>query len=149
MGKDLDLPEFLSDAPINIVHMNGDTLPMMLENGGEKLFENSYNIAVWYWELPTLRPEWYASIKYFHEFWAPTPFIEETLKRSTSKSDTLPPYLSYWKSIDASSKKVDECKSFLYCFDANSSILERKNPIALLEAFWMAFPSIAFMMTNA
>jgi len=141
-ANQLQLPPFVVGAPVNVFHMNGDTLPSMLEHGGESLLCDAYNIAVWYWELPTLRPEWQSSMKYFDEFWAPTPFIAETLRRSTSKRVTLlPPYLAYLA-------EMEECNpakgphNFLYCFDANS-ILERKNPGALLNAFRMAFPQRA------
>jgi hypothetical protein len=140
LGDRSMLPPFIEGAKINIVHMNGDTLPMMLEHGGEALFSGTYNIAVWYWELPTLRPEWQVSMKYFNEFWAPTPFIEETLKRSTAKRVTLlPPYLAYLNDIQPDTVHPTAVKNFVYCFDANS-ILERKNPGALLDAFWRACP---------
>jgi glycosyltransferase involved in cell wall biosynthesis len=140
LGADqLELPPYVADAPVNLFHMNGDTLPLMLEHGGEALFRGSYNIAVWYWELPTLRPEWQSSMKYFDEFWAPTPYIAETLRRSTSKRVTLlPPYLAYLANMEMGGP-VEGPPNFLYCFDANS-ILERKNPGALIDAFQMAFP---------
>jgi len=133
---------FLDHSICNFYHMNGDTLPSMLREGGEDIFKDKLNVAIWYWELHTLRPDWQASMKYFHEFWAPTPFIESALKRSTAKRVTLlPPYLpqlknlSKWKVNGKGSPGVE----FLYCFDANS-ILERKNPVALLQAFLLAFP---------
>lgn len=134
------LPPFIESAPINVVHMNGDTLPLMLDHGGYALLKGAHNIAVWYWELPVLRPEWYVSLKYFQEFWAPTPFIADTLRAATSKRVTLlPPYLNYlrneWRSQSA---PLGEKRYFLYCFDANS-ILERKNPMCLVKAFLNAF----------
>ena len=133
-------PPYLPDAKVNLVHMNGDTLPVMIKAEGEEFLEARYNIAVWYWELPTLRPEWQASMKHFHEFWAPTPFIARALRQSTDKPVRLvPPYLSYLANL-SSSVAVDAGPShFVYCFDANS-ILERKNPGALLDAFHLAFP---------
>lgn len=138
-AEQLQLPPWVTDAAVNVFHMNGDTLPLMLEHGGDALFRGTYNIAVWYWELPTLRPEWQVSMKYFDEFWAPTPFIAETLRRSTSKRVTLlPPYLAYLADMEEV-LPVEGPHNFLYCFDANS-ILERKNPGALLDAFQMAFP---------
>ncbi|MDD5267440.1 MAG: glycosyltransferase [Methylococcales bacterium] len=137
----LAFPEYISDASVNIYHMNGDTLPLMLHDGGDALFHNKYNIAIWYWELPTLRPEWQASMKYFDEFWAPTPFIARALRQSTAKPVKLvPPYLSYLSILKRTQRTSIELSHFVYCFDANS-ILERKNPGALLEAFLQAFPS--------
>lgn len=137
------LPPFIDDAPINVVHMNGDTLPLMLEHGGgRELLEGAHNVAVWYWELPVLRPEWHASLKYFNEFWAPTPFIAETLRAATSKPVTLmPPYLKFLESMPVREERHRaSSRYFVYCFDANS-ILERKNPLALVKAFEQAFPA--------
>lgn len=134
------LPDYMADAAINIVHMNGDTLPIMLKDEGESLFRDRYNVAVWYWELPTLRPEWQASMKYFHEFWAPTPFIARALSQSTAKPVRLvPPYLAYLPKLQSQPRSATEPAHFVYCFDANS-IIERKNPGVLLDAFWAAFP---------
>lgn len=137
--QDLDIPQAMPDARVNLVHMNGDTFPMMMDNDGPGLLFEKYNIGIWYWELSALRPEWYSSLQYFNEFWAPTEFIARTLRGATSKPVTvIPPYLPQLVSEDP----VDHDgrgKYFLYCFDANS-ILERKNPVALLEAFWRAFP---------
>jgi GT2 family glycosyltransferase/glycosyltransferase involved in cell wall biosynthesis len=132
-------PKFLPDAGINVVHMNGDTLPLMMEHGGRDFLYNRYNIAIWYWELATLRPEWLQFMKYFHEFWAPTRFIERAIARSTNLPVRLvPPYLPHLKTMGLGGRKGDKPR-FVYCFDANS-ILERKNPVALLDAFQKAFP---------
>lgn len=137
--QELDLPRAVPDARVNLVHMNGDTFPMMMDNDGPGLLFGKYNIGIWYWELSALRPEWYGSLQYFDEFWAPTEFIARTLRGATSKPVTvIPPYLPQLVSEDP----VDHAgrsNYFLYCFDANS-ILERKNPVALLEAFRRAFP---------
>jgi glycosyltransferase involved in cell wall biosynthesis len=135
-----EFPTYLTDGDVNLVHMNGDTLPVMVAHGGDELFRNKYNIAVWYWELPTLRPEWQVSMKYFHEFWAPTPFIHRMLRQSTAKPvHLLPPYLAYLTGLERHHASESGDTTFVYCFDANS-ILERKNPSALLDAFLQAFP---------
>ncbi|SCK37762.1 Glycosyltransferase involved in cell wall bisynthesis [Variovorax sp. HW608] len=135
-----EFPAYLDDGDVNLVHMNGDTLPVMVAHGGDELFRDKYNIAVWYWELPTLRPEWQVSMKYFHEFWAPTPFIYRMLRQSTAKPvHLLPPYLAYLTGLERHHASESGETTFVYCFDANS-ILERKNPSALLDAFLQAFP---------
>jgi glycosyltransferase involved in cell wall biosynthesis len=86
-----------------------------------------------------LRPEWTQFMKYFHEFWAPTQFIERAIASSTKLPVRLvAPYLPDLKKMGLGRRKGGE-PHFVYCFDANS-ILERKNPGALLDAFRMAFP---------
>lgn len=133
------LSPYLPDARINLVHMNGDTLPVMIDSQGDDFLRDRYNIAVWYWELPTLRPEWQLAMKYFHEFWAPTPFIARILRQSTAKPvHVLPPYLAYLQGLTAAAPDAGGPARFVYCFDANS-ILARKNPGALLQAFQQAF----------
>ncbi len=141
IGGSETFPPYLPDARVNLVHMNGDTLPVMIKEGGDEFLLGKYNIAVWYWELPTLRPEWQVSMKYFHEFWAPTPFIARTLRQSTAKPVRLvPPYLAYLSSLSSAALAAADESHFIYCFDANS-IIERKNPGVLLDAFQRAFPA--------
>jgi glycosyltransferase involved in cell wall biosynthesis len=134
-------PPYLPDAKVNLVHMNGDTLPVMFKEQGDEFLRGKYNIAVWFWELPTLRPEWQVSMKYFHEFWASTPFIARLLRQSTAKPVRLvPPYLSSLENLQPGAQPPPHQSHFVYCFDANS-IVERKNPGVLLDAFRKAFPS--------
>lgn len=131
-------PAAIEAAAINLVHVNADTLPMILD-GGASLFENRYNVAIWYWELATLRPEWVAMMRRFHEFWAPTPFIARMIARASDKPvRPVAPYLSYLRAAPERHAPPGPPR-FLYCFDANS-ILGRKNPGALLDAFARAFP---------
>ena len=102
--------------------MRGDTLPVMIKEQGDEFLQGKYNIAVWYWELPTLRPEWQASMKYFHEFWAPTPFIARALRQSTAKPVRLvPPFLSYLENLRSGAPATSDHSHFVYCFDANST----------------------------
>lgn len=135
-----DIPSPLPDAKVNIVHMNGDTFPLMMAHDGPELMFGKYNIGIWYWELPVLRPEWYGSLRYFNEFWAPTEYIARTIRAATAKPvRVLPPYLpGLSRPISAQPRHAGNY--FIYCFDANS-ILSRKNPLALLKAFQQAFPS--------
>ena len=136
-----DSAKFIADAAINLVHMGPDTLPLMLKDGGGSFLSNRYNIAVWYWELPTLRPEWLDAMDLFHEFWAPSPFVARSIRQLTAKPVRLaPPYLSHLSSYFPERPSEDAAPHFVYCFDANS-VVERKNPGLLLDAFLAAFPA--------
>ncbi|HEX4179556.1 MAG TPA: glycosyltransferase [Caulobacteraceae bacterium] len=132
-------PAFRPDAAINLVHVGGDTLPHMINSGEGALLAGRYNIGIWYWELPTLRPEWQALMEHFDAFWAPTPFIARILSQSTAKPVRLvPPYLPYLNRLEPRRPPDGRAAHFIYCFDANS-IIERKNPALLLDAFLEAF----------
>lgn len=152
IDRPLRFPDFIGEAAINLVHMNRDALSLMLRDEGAAALAGRYNIAIWYWELPTLRPEWWALMDNFHAFWAPTPFIARALRQLTSKPVWLvPPYLSYLAKFRAHRSASSATARFVYCFDANS-IVERKNPGVLLEAFLKAFPArsaarLTFKMT--
>jgi glycosyltransferase involved in cell wall biosynthesis len=139
IGSAPAFPRYRPDADINVVHLNGDSLAAMIATTGDALLKGKYNIGVWYWELPTLPPEWQTVMRYCHEFWAATPFLARTLAQSTSKPvRVLPPYLSHLERLRPLAGDGPSATTFLYCFDANST-LERKNPGALLDAFQAAF----------
>ncbi|HEX4183892.1 MAG TPA: glycosyltransferase [Caulobacteraceae bacterium] len=142
--SDANFGPFIADAAINVVHMGADTLPLLLSGPDKDLLSGSYNIAVWYWELPTLRPEWWELMDLFHAFWAPTPFIARAISQLTAKPVRLvPPYLSHLSKLNAARPPAtDPHPHFVYCFDANS-VVERKNPGCLLDAFLEAFPGEA------
>ena len=139
IGRAPAFPRYRPDADINVVHLNGDSLAAMIATTGDALLKGKYNIGVWYWELPTLPPEWQTVMRYCHEFWAATPFLARTLAQSTNKPvRVLPPYLSHLERRRPLAGDGPSASTFLYCFDANST-LERKNPGALLDAFQAAF----------
>jgi glycosyltransferase involved in cell wall biosynthesis len=78
----------------------------------------------------------------FHAFWAPTPFIARAISQLTAKPvHLLPPYLPHLAALSVAAT-TDPRPHFVYCFDANS-VIERKNPGCLLDAFLEAFPGDA------
>src|SRR6202034_2978412 len=74
-----------ADAPtggIRIFHINGDEVGPVLqafERGGGT-FSAGYNIIVPAWELPQYPTEWGEDLRKFHEVWALSHFIEESLR---------------------------------------------------------------------
>jgi len=79
----------------------------------------------------------------FQEFWAPTPFVARALRQLTAKPVRIvPPYLPHLAILGPRSEHVRKTPHFVYCFDANS-VIERKNPESLLNAFLDVFPSPA------
>jgi glycosyltransferase involved in cell wall biosynthesis len=139
-GEGTAFPGLIADAAINLVHMGPDTLPLLLNSPDGGVLAGRYNIAVWYWELPTLRPEWRDAMDLFHEFWAPSPFVARAISQLTAKPVRLvPPYLPYLARPRPERSFNPSPPHFVYCFDANS-IVERKNPGLLLDAFLQAYP---------
>jgi glycosyltransferase involved in cell wall biosynthesis len=103
----------------------------------------TYRIAIWYWELEAVPPEWRRHAALLSEIWAPTRFIHDAMAKVMPIPVTpmlpgiVPPRAP---SLPKRHFGLDPDRfTFLFMFDMNS-ILERKNPIGLIEAFRCAFP---------
>jgi glycosyltransferase involved in cell wall biosynthesis len=100
-----------------------------------------YRIAAWFWELEQLPAAWLDRGADVDEIWAPTTFIAEALKVLGKPVFPMLPSVRL-PAFDAKPKTafgLDQKKfTFLFVFDMNSR-LPRKNPLALIEAFRLAF----------
>lgn len=101
--------------------------------------------AIWYWELEEAPAHWLGLTQGVQEIWAPTKHIQKALARVVSvpvipmlPAITLPPF------TPLSRKELglnEEEFIFLFVFDL-ASIMERKNPLALIRSFKLAFTSM-------
>lgn len=99
-------------------------------------------IALWYWEMEEVPPEWAARLGWAHEVWAPTAFTAATFRkvvkvpvRPVLPGLELPPF----KPLPRSHFGLpDDRFLFLFTFDMHSTV-ERKNPLGLIAAFRKAF----------
>ena len=102
----------------------------------------SYRIGYWYWELETIPAIWKPQAAMLDEIWTATEFIADALRRDL----TLPVFkmapgveLPVFTPRTRAYFNLPQDKFiFLFVF-AMSSIMERKNPIALTKAFRQAF----------
>lgn len=127
--------------PINLIQINADEVKNFFKQVGTGYLENRYNIGFWAWELPTFPAEWVSAFKHFHEIWtysnhcaeaisvvAPIPVIK--MMPSLSLSQPL---------LDREALNLPKDKFiFLFIFDFFSR-MERKNPLAVIDAFKQAF----------
>ena len=111
---------------------------------GKKFFEDTYVIGQWFWELETA-PAWYKdAYQYVDELWAPTKFIEEMLRREAPSRISIrhmPLPLRKPRVVEDACRSdlgLDERFMFLFTFDF-MSVMKRKNPLGLIEAFKRAF----------
>jgi glycosyltransferase involved in cell wall biosynthesis len=111
---------------------------------GAELFEGRYNIGAWAWELPRFPERWYDRFAYYDEIWATTSFIANTLAPiSPVPVVRISPVLTARENgsrnsgLRRLSVKPEEFV-YLFVFDFHSH-LERKNPLALIDAFKKAF----------
>jgi glycosyltransferase involved in cell wall biosynthesis len=127
----------------NIVHINPDVLPTFLHRYGAGLLVNRYNIGYWVWELYSAYPAWHRYSRLFHEIWVPSEFVASALRPvSTAPLITVPHVVDGFPAAVCESREgfgfPHDAFIFLYVFDA-ASMIERKNPLALIRAFRNAF----------
>src|SRR5438105_10409224 len=101
-----------------------------------------YRIAVWYWELEKVPPEFVKHAAALQEIWAPTRFIARAMR------DCMPiPVTEMLPGVQLGTVPAlprshfglpDDRYLFFFMFDM-CSIMERKNPLALIRAYQQAF----------
>lgn len=99
-------------------------------------------IAYWYWEVDKLPEEWEPKLRWAREVWAPTRFLAETYRKHVSvpvlpmlPGVALPEFMRRTRGFfDLPADRW----LVLFNFDMGS-VMERKNPLGLVEAFRRAF----------
>jgi len=143
---DSALSTFSDDNPysVNLIHINADQVPIFAAARGDEYFRGRYNIGCWFWELSQFPDEWHSSFRPFDEIWAASSFIQDSLARvSPIPVVRIPLALPAKPQIDHKLNRSDfglpyDVFIFLFTFDF-ASVVERKNPVGLIEAFKMAF----------
>jgi glycosyltransferase involved in cell wall biosynthesis len=128
---------------VSIAHINADSVHRFMHFHGRSFARASYKIALWTWELPALREEWWSEIRHFDEIWVPSTFCQRAVQAVTGKPVVVVPHVVSpnetaqpgWR---AKLRIGDDEFVFLYVFDATSGV-ERKNPQCLVDAFEAAF----------
>ncbi len=128
----------------NIFVCNSDILPRLLEaSGSGTICTTRYNIHYGAWELSKYPESWIYSLPMFEEYWAMSSFLQ----KSVSDIATIPvvhmPYPVDFETPDYITRKDFDLPEhlflFMFSFDV-SSIAARKNPEAVIRAFFQAFP---------
>lgn len=143
--EDKTLENFSSDNPysFNLVHVNADQAPVFANLRGEAYFKQRHNIAWWFWELSTFPRSWQSSFNHYQEIWVASGFCQESIsaRAPIPVVKITPPVL-----IDPAKVKPDRKRlglpqdKFIYGFVFDyMSFFERKNPLAIINAFKLAF----------
>jgi glycosyltransferase involved in cell wall biosynthesis len=104
--------------------------------------EKVYRIAYWNWELEAIPEEWLELVPLFNEIWSPTEFVAQAMRsRMPVPVVKIEPGMAIGR-IEGLSKEdlgiPADHYVFLFMFDMRSEF-ERKNPLAVIEAFRAAF----------
>jgi GT2 family glycosyltransferase/glycosyltransferase involved in cell wall biosynthesis len=135
-----------SNSPdVIILHQNPDSLGNLFRKYDRKLLDDVYVIGIWVWEVLAFRSEWTEAFGAIDEVWTPSTFVTEAIDAAAPLGvpvRTIPHVVEVQAPISAYQRSdfgiPDETFAFLCIFDA-SSAFERKNPLAVLDAFTEAF----------
>jgi glycosyltransferase involved in cell wall biosynthesis len=127
--------------PVNLICVNADQLPAFLTDAGPGFSEGRYTIGFWWWEVTTFPERSLGALDLVDEVWVGSEHVAAAL-RPVSKVPvvtvripvTTAPIVPYSREHLG----LPEGYLFLFMFDFHS-VIERKNPIAIVEAFRTAF----------
>ncbi len=130
------------DFDTNIIAVNADQLPYFASDIGQGFFSGRYTIGQWAWELDEFPKKYWPALDLVDEVWALSEFNRASIAAVTDKPVfTVPlPILepTVARGRTRTSFGIPAGPMFLYCFDL-LSVLERKNPLGLIDAFQRAF----------
>jgi glycosyltransferase involved in cell wall biosynthesis len=132
-------PDAYSD--INIVCVNADALPGFVVDAGPEFFRDRYTIGLWFWEVGTFPEVMHESFSYVDEVWVSSDFVREVVQRETVKPVRVVPMALTNPAaapLDRATLGIPPGFMFLFVFDL-LSIVERKNPHGLIDAYVHAF----------
>jgi glycosyltransferase involved in cell wall biosynthesis len=144
---------FYHEAPIaptrgaiNIMHLNGESLPLAPAYLKPELFEGAYNIGYFFWELPQAARCHHLALDLLDEIWVSSDFNLQTYSALTDKPvikvgmavEDLPVSNEGRDGVRAAYGLPLDATVFMTTFDTYSFI-SRKNPAAAIRAFLSAF----------
>jgi len=129
--------------PVNLVVVNADETKSIYHQFGPNYFSNKYNIGVWAWELSEFPETLAVNLRYYDEIWALSSFVANSISKLSPipvLKITCPVELDEKKLVPNREKFGIKSKAyvFLFIFDF-FSVFERKNPLALVNAFKKTF----------
>ncbi len=127
----------------NLLLQNSDVLPLFARTYGENVLAGRYNIAHCAWELASLRADCAENLRYADEIWTVSEFTRAAYQAATPLPVHVIP-----NTVDGLDRVATLSRAelglpegvflFSYVFDVSSGF-ERKNPLALLDAFRAEF----------
>jgi len=99
-------------------------------------------VGYWYWELSELPEEYWPSLELVDEVWVPTRFVYEALRPHTDKPIVIvPPDVDIGETEPTPRRDfgLPDGKFLFLTMASVHSVLERKNPLGVIDAFERAF----------
>lgn len=131
-----------NNYPVNIIHVNMDTIWELLKEKSPDFYRNKYNIGYWAWEMEDFPEKYCENFSFYDEIWTCSKYCLDSI---SLKSPV--PVVNIPHPIDVSTLNINkdynanlpiDTYKYLFIFDYNSLIL-RKNVLAVIDAFEKAF----------
>jgi glycosyltransferase involved in cell wall biosynthesis len=133
------------DAPylFNLIVITPDQLPYFVEDVGAEFLEGHHNIGLWYWETDVLTARQLSSFAWVDEVWGATSYLCDVFAAADRVPVTHVPVPLVFDDPHATEEDrtrlgLDDRFTVLFSFDF-LSVVERKNPLGLIEAYRRAF----------
>ncbi|MBV9334353.1 MAG: methyltransferase domain-containing protein [Solirubrobacterales bacterium] len=127
--------------PVNLICVNADQLPAFLGDAGPRFSAGRYTIGFWWWEVTTFPQRSLEAFDLVDEVWVGTEHVAEALRVVSNVPVvkvripvTMPPIAPYTRA----QLGLPDGYLFFFMFDFHS-VIERKNPMAVIDAFRSAF----------
>ena len=133
------------DAPylFNLIVITPDQLPYFVEDVGAEFLAGHHNIGLWYWETDVLTARQLSSFAWVDEVWGATSYLCDVFAAADRVPVTHVPVPLVFDDPHATEEDrtrlgLDDRFTVLFSFDF-LSVVERKNPLGLIEAYRRAF----------
>jgi glycosyltransferase involved in cell wall biosynthesis len=127
--------------PINLISVNADVLPSFARQAGQELFQNRYTIGLWAWEVAPFPQRFLDAFEHVDEVWVLSEHVHRAIQPVSPVpvlTVPLPIELPDPPQRSRADLGLPDGFVFLFAFDYDS-VVERKNPVGLIEAFTRAF----------
>lgn len=127
--------------PVNIVCVNADVLAAWAQAAGPDFFAGRYTIGFWWWEVDTFPEQWLPAFDLVDEVWVASQHVADSIAPVAGVPVIKlvmpfdPPLMRLRSRAEL---RLPDDFLFMFAFDFHS-VLERKNPLGVIEAFKRAF----------
>lgn len=139
-------PPFFLPFRSNVVVVTADQVPYLIAETPSTLWNDHFNVAYWFWEVEQVPERIISAASAFDEVWVATDFVLRALEQVLDiPVRRVPiPVRPLWQSEASLDKGHTRPESFqfLVTLDLNS-VTVRKNPVAAIDAYQLAFPTEA------
>jgi glycosyltransferase involved in cell wall biosynthesis len=130
-----------ADQALNLICVTAEALPEVAGEAGPALFIGRRSIGFWWWEAGPFPERFAPAFEYLDEVWVGSRHVAEMIEPASPVPvvvQPLPVEVGAFEPRPRAKLGLPEGFLFLFVFDYNS-VFERKNPLALVEAFTRAF----------